>query len=210
MSLILTLDKNYTPHRWITKQDAIIHEATGEVLEHLGEDIIVYHGGTNRVTGKPSFIETSSIIVVDGAPNPRKYKDPTLTNHALFQRDRFICAYCGGIFRNGELTRDHIHPTSKGGRDVWMNVVTACKECNAMKGDVLPGHKLPNGIFGPQGTGKMDPLYVPYVPCKAEHMILKNRTVKFDQMRFLLERVKNRNSRIFQYAKDMFGERISL
>ena len=209
MSLILTLDKNYTPHRWITKQDAIIHEATDEVLEHLGEDIFVFHGGTNR-DGVESVLVTSSIIVIDGAPNARRYRDPALTNSALFQRDRYVCAYCGGLFRSGELTRDHIHPTSKGGKDVWMNVVTACKKCNALKGDTLPDANLPFKQLGPQGTGKMNPLYVPYVPCKAEHMILKNRTVKFDQTRFLLERVKNRNSRIFQYAKDMFGERISL
>jgi hypothetical protein len=85
-----------------------------------------------------------------------------------------------------------------------MNVVSACKECNALKGDVLPGEKLPYRQLGPQGTGKMDPLYVPYVPCKAEHMILKSKNIKYDQMQFLLDRVKNKKSRIFDYANDLF------
>ena len=201
---ILALDRNWSPHRWISKQDAIVHEATGEVLQHLGESIFVYHGGTNRM-GMESVLETSSIIVIDGAPNHRHHRDPALTNSALFQRDRYLCAYCGGIFRSLDLTRDHIQPTSKKGRDIWMNVVSACKNCNAMKGDTLPSERLPNRNPGPQGTGRMDPLYVPYIPCKAEHMILKNRAIKFDQMQFLLERVKNKKSRIFEYAHDLFG-----
>lgn len=203
---ILTLDRNYIPHQWITLQDAIIHEATHEVLQHLGESIFVYHGGVNR-SGTQSVLETSSIIVIDGAPNHRHYRDPALTNGALFQRDRYLCAYCGGLFRSLELTRDHIQPTSKNGKDVWMNVVSACKTCNAMKGDTVPGERLSFGNIGPQGTGRMDPLFTPYVPCKAEHMILKNRKIKYDQMQFLLERVKNKKSRIFDYAHDLFGDR---
>ena len=206
MNDILALDKFYTPHQWISKQDAIIHEATGEVLQHLGESIFVFHGGTNR-DGKQSVLETSSIIVIDGAPNHRHYRDPALNNPALFQRDRYMCAYCGGIFRGLDLTRDHIHPTSKGGKDVWMNVVSACKDCNARKSDLMPGERLPNKQLGPQGTGRMDPLYVPYVPCKAEHMLLKNRNIKFDQMMFLLARIKNKKSRIFEYAHDLFPDR---
>jgi len=92
-----------------------------------------------------------------------------------------------------------------------MNVVASCKGCNSLKDDTLPGQKLPkdsNGrqIFGPQGTGFMDALYVAYVPCKVEHMIMRNRNIKADQMQFLLERVHNRHSRIFDYAKDLFAE----
>lgn len=199
---ILALDKNYLPHRWISREKAIMHEATGEVLQHLGESIFVYHGGTNR-DGVQSMLETSSIIVVDGAPNHRIYRDPALTNLALFQRDRYLCAYCGGIFHSHDLTRDHVHPTSKGGRDIWMNCLASCKSCNSLKGNTLPGTKLSNNVLGPQGTGYMNPLFVPYIPCKAEAMILKNRTIKFDQMQFLLERVKNKKSRIFDYANDI-------
>jgi hypothetical protein len=33
-------------------------------------------------------------------------------------------------------------------------------------------------------------------------MILKNRNIKLDQMEFLLQRVSNKKSRIFDYAKD--------
>jgi 5-methylcytosine-specific restriction endonuclease McrA len=209
---ILTLDRYWQPHQWIPKTKAIELEAKNLVLEHLGESLFVYHGGINARTGQRSFIETSSIIVVDGEPSKKHFKVPALTNAGLFQRDLCICAYCGMQYNFGELTRDHIHPVSKGGKDTWMNVVTACRDCNSLKGDTLPGQLLPvyGGVrnLGPQGTGKMDPLYLPYVPCRAEYMLLKNRKIKFDQMKFLLGRIKNEKSRVFDYAKELFGKDI--
>lgn len=202
---ILVLDSNWVPHSWIDIEKAIAHEATDEVIDHLGETIIVYHGGKNRFTGEQSKIETSSIIVVDGAPSARKYKEPALTNDSLFQRDRHLCGYCGRIYRTADLTRDHIHPlnpvSGPKGRDVWMNVVTACRGCNSLKGNMLPGQKIPHdhsGFPGPQGDGHMRPLYVPYVPCKAEHMIMKGRNIKADQMAFLISQITNPNSRVLQ------------
>lgn len=208
---ILVLDKQYQPHQWVPIEEAIIAEAKDLVLEHLGEAVFMYRGGVNRA-GEQSRIHTSSIIVIDGVAPHRKHKAPALTNTALFQRDRCLCAYCGNKFRASELTRDHVMPRSKGGPDIWMNVVTACKSCNSLKDDISPGQKLhrdSNGrqVLGPQGTGFMDPLYVPYVPCRAEHMILKNRHIKADQMEFLLGMVQNKKSRIFDYAKDLFGEK---
>ena len=206
---ILVLDKAWIPHQWMSIPDAMILEAKGCVLDHLGEDVTIYTGGINRISGERSFLETSSIIVVNGESTNKRFKSPTLTNSGLFQRDLHICAYCGMTFVSSELTRDHIHPVSKGGKDTWTNVVTACKACNSMKGDILPGEKLPKShgvqVWGPQGTGRMDPLYVPYQPCPAEHLIMKNRRIKIDQMEFLLERVTNKKSRIFDYAAKLFN-----
>jgi len=212
MSLdILVLDKQYQPHQWVPIEEAIIAEAKELVLEHLGEAVFMYRGGVNR-SGEQSRIQTSSIIVIDGVAPHRKHKAPALTNTALFQRDRCLCAYCGNKFKTSDLTRDHVDPRSNGGPDTWMNVVTACKKCNSLKDDIKPGqrlHKDSNGrqVLGPQGDGYMNPLYVPYVPCRAEHMILKNRHIKADQMEFLLGMVHNKKSRIFDYAKDLFGDR---
>ena len=195
---VLTLDKSWVPHSWISKNDAITLEAKGLVLDHLGEELITYRGGENAHTHQQSELVTTSIIVIDGVAN-RRYKTSALTNLALFQRDRYVCAYCGGLFAGHELTRDHIMPVSKGGVDTWMNVVTACKACNNMKGDLLPGQALPHKQLSPQGTRTMDPLYVPYVPCRAEAMIMRNRSIKADQMAFLLERINDKDkSRLYR------------
>lgn len=196
---VLALDKSWTPHSWITRNDAITLEAKGLVLDHIGEDLITYRGGENARTHKQSELMTASIIVIAGTPSVKKYKTPSLTNSSLFQRDRYVCAYCGGLFNAQDLTRDHIKPVSKGGADTWMNTVTSCKACNNLKGDLLPGAHLPHGQLSPQGTRTMDPLYVPYVPCRAEAMIMRNRSIKADQMAFLLERIANKErSRIYQ------------
>lgn len=196
---VLALDKTWTPHSWITRNEAITLEAKGLVIDHIGDDLITYRGGENAMTRRQSELMTASIIVIDGAANAKKFKTPSLTNASLFQRDRYMCAYCGGLFGGHDLTRDHIMPVSKGGSDTWMNVVTACKACNNLKGDLLPGAHLPHGQYSPQGTRTMDPLYVPYTPCRAEAMIMRNRSIKADQMAFLLERIVNKDrSRIYK------------
>ncbi|HEV7590246.1 MAG TPA: HNH endonuclease [Longimicrobium sp.] len=65
------------------------------------------------------------------------------SNHNLFDRDGRRCLYCGrteGQVRHAgyRLTRDHVMPLSRGGRDVWRNVATACEPCNNAKADRTP------------------------------------------------------------------------
>jgi hypothetical protein len=197
---ILALDKSYRPLSWITPDKAIIAEVTNEVIDHLGEEIILYRGGTNRVTGLESSVVTSSIIVVNGEPVMKKWnRAPVLTNDSLFQRDQHTCAYCAGKFKSQDLTRDHYIPVSKKGEDIWMNVLTACRACNSLKSNMMPGQELPKGMWSPQGTRDMSPLYVPYVPCRAEALVMKNKKILIDQMAFLMERVANKDkSRMYK------------
>lgn len=49
-----------------------------------------------------------------------------------------ICYYCGGSTPPAELTMDHIVPVARGGKSTKGNVVTACKECNNNKKQLLP------------------------------------------------------------------------
>ena len=96
-----------------------------------------------------------------------------MTNRELFLRDAHICMYCGAHPRDNKLTRDHVIPMSRGGRDRWSNVVTACRSCNTRKGNRSPEE------------AKMPLLAVPYVPNWAEYLALSNRKILADQMEFL-------------------------
>ena len=63
------------------------------------------------------------------------YKGVTLTRQNVFKRDNQECQYCG---TRRDLTLDHVMPSSRGGQHSWQNLVTACKRCNAKKGDCTP------------------------------------------------------------------------
>jgi 5-methylcytosine-specific restriction endonuclease McrA len=56
----------------------------------------------------------------------------------IFLRDNYTCMYCGKQLESHELSVDHIMPKSRGGKETWENLVTACKTCNCMKGDKTP------------------------------------------------------------------------
>ena len=137
-----------------------------------------YRGGVSRITGLRSLLSTKSIIAIKGHSEfVRSQADPHLTNAALYRRDRHMCAYCADRFREGDLSRDHVVPLHLGGRDRWMNVVTACRSCNTLKGGRTPE------------AAHMPLIYAPYVPNRHEHLILQNRRILQDQMEYLMARV---------------------
>jgi 5-methylcytosine-specific restriction endonuclease McrA len=63
------------------------------------------------------------------------YKKVALSRQNIFKRDGHKCVYCGS---RDNLTMDHVIPRSKGGRDSWHNLVSACQKCNTEKGDRTP------------------------------------------------------------------------
>lgn len=176
--LILQLDVSGNPTRWITYEDAAYYYAKNLIAWTLGDEDYTIYGGKNRITSTQSSMNLNTIIAIKGDINGKgSYKTPTLTNRALFRRDQHMCAYCAHEFFYDKLTRDHVHPTSKGGKDIWTNVVTSCGSCNKKKDDKTPeeaGMKL---------------IFVPYAPSKSEHLILMNRNILANQMEFLLARV---------------------
>ena len=67
----------------------------------------------------------------------RVYKrDIPITKRNVIRRDGSVCQYCGD--RSSNMTIDHVIPKSRGGRDSWDNLVCACPQCNAKKGDRTP------------------------------------------------------------------------
>ena len=181
---VLQLDVSGRPQAWITAREAALLYACDGVAWTIGQTLQVLRGGVQRCTGLQSRIEVHPIIAVRGAvPSRAWHHTPALSNAKLFVRDRNLCAYCGGRFGFDLLTREHIVPTSRGGRDTWMNCITACRACNGRKGNRLPEE------------ARMSLLYLPYVPSLHEDMILRGRRIMSDQMSFLMASVP-RSSRL--------------
>jgi len=77
------------------------------------------------------------------------YRGVMLSRDNIFKRDGYKCLYCES---KKDLTIDHVIPKARGGKTVWNNLATACKHCNAKKGDFAPeevGMKLPYLPFKP-------------------------------------------------------------
>ncbi len=174
---VLRTDASGMPLEWIGYQEAVKLHYLSQVVYSLGSLLYTVHGGVNAVSGKQSFIEVNSILATRSrnfaVRKVGKNYVPPLNNPTLFNRDNFLCLYCGASFRHGDLSRDHVTPISLGGEDNWNNVVTACKRCN--------NHKAGRS---PESAG-MELIAIPFVPTHAEYVFLQGRRVLVDQMEFL-------------------------
>ena len=182
---VLSLDAHGRILDWMHWQDAVCLYVRDAVAWTLGDPCITVRGGTCRATGRQSIVELHPIVAARGHAHAKALDpSPALTNTALFARDANLCMYCGDEFPRHALTRDHVVPVSRGGRDVWENVVCACHACNSRKGGRTP-----------QQAG-MPLLAVPYRPSWVEHLILSNRHILADQMAFLRSHLPRRANRL--------------
>ena len=176
---ILVTDPGGSPREWTTRKDAVCYHARGKVKWTHGEVLQTFRGG-HDVNGEQSYIDVKAIIGVSGPLVGEQWMEHTsmyVERRILYARDRNLCAYCGEVFKPYRLTIDHVMPKSRGGKNVWMNAVTACYPCNHIKAARTPEE------------ARMPLLYLPYVPCRAEKFIMKNRNILADQMDFLLPSV---------------------
>lgn len=183
---VLKVDAAGFPQVWIDYKEYCSYKTKDLVLWEMNTTGDVVRGGTSAATGLRSQIELTSIFAVKGPVRDPALKKVPLNSTYLFRRDRYVCAYCGNVFSKESLTKDHIHPKSRGGGDDWENIVTACRACNSKKDDRTPEE------------AKMPLLYVPYAPSYAEYLILRNRRILADQMEFLLEQVPKKRRALYE------------
>ena len=120
---VLVLNQNYEPLNICNVRRAIVlvFDGKAEVLEEY--DFALHSAASEYVS--PSVIR---LVYMIKRPRPKV----KLTRKEIFIRDEHTCQYCGR--RSSDLTLDHIHPRSKGGPHTWLNLVSACKQCNHRKG----------------------------------------------------------------------------
>ncbi|MEL6535161.1 MAG: HNH endonuclease [Bacteroidota bacterium] len=123
---VLILNQDFSPLSVCTVQRAFL-------LVYLNKADLVSEAQTPLRTVSSSF-PMPSIIKLNRYVNV-PYKGVVLTRQNVFRRDNFECQYCGAT---KDLTLDHVIPRSRGGKSTWKNLVTACRRCNARKGNQSP------------------------------------------------------------------------
>lgn len=125
---VLVLNQTYEPLHICDVKRAIIllieNKATMvKIMDHQ------YLHTVSKSFPIPSIIRIQKYIHV-------RHWEAVLNKVNIFRRDNFTCQYCGA--KGVPLTVDHIIPKKLGGKDSWINLVTACIPCNNRKGDQSP------------------------------------------------------------------------
>jgi 5-methylcytosine-specific restriction endonuclease McrA len=124
---VLVLNQDFSPLMVCSVQRAFI-------LVYLNKSEMVRSANGHKINSIAQSFPMPSVIRLNRYVNA-PYKGVTLTRQNVFKRDNFECQYCS---TRRDLTLDHVLPSSRGGTHSWTNLVTACKRCNARKGDYTP------------------------------------------------------------------------
>lgn len=124
---VLVLNASYEPLHLASAKRAItlVQYGVAEVLENSDDRV----RSPSVTLAIPSVIRLRRYI---RRPRPHAI---SLNRRHVMRRDFFSCQYCGS---GDDLTIDHVLPRSRGGRDSWQNLVTACRSCNQRKGNRTP------------------------------------------------------------------------
>ncbi|PIQ93443.1 MAG: hypothetical protein COY46_03105 [Chloroflexi bacterium CG_4_10_14_0_8_um_filter_46_9] len=119
--------------------DKISYKQISKMLKGLEEKGCVKVGDTNRDGTLYTVILPDAIplvaeklaIVLDAEEEdyftkPEKRKE-------LYERDKWVCHYCGEKVTEENATLDHLTPQCKGGKHTKENLKTSCLVCNSIK-----------------------------------------------------------------------------
>ena len=125
---VLKLDSSFKPVEVISWQEAVI-------LTWLNKAWAAEYTDKWVRSAKEAF-QIPSVIVLFRYIDEKFFSLPC-TRKNILTRDDHQCQYCGNHFRESDLTIDHVIPRSKGGKNEWDNVATACRACNQQKSNYL-------------------------------------------------------------------------
>jgi 5-methylcytosine-specific restriction endonuclease McrA len=132
----VVLNATYEPITVISSKRALVMFLEGKAI------IVEEHPELVVRSPKQTFPVPLMIALKNYIKGRRVFRTKALlTQRNLFVRDAYTCQYCGRkrseLKSNEFMTRDHVIPMAKGGRDIWTNVVTSCNNCNNKKSDYL-------------------------------------------------------------------------
>lgn len=135
---VLVLNASYFPVSVRSVKDAICM-----VLSEKAE--VLRSSADKYIRSEKLRMPVPNVILISGYYKvPFRNIKPTRNN--ILARDNFTCVYCLKKPGVGKLTLDHIIPKSRWHEwedcidykfQSWENIVTACRSCNAKKGNKL-------------------------------------------------------------------------
>ena len=140
---VLVLNQSYEPLNICRVRRAIVLVFRGQA-EMLENGTGFIHSA-NQEFSVPSVIRLAYMIK---RPRPER----KLNRFEIFDRDHYVCQYCGR--ESHQLTLDNVSPRYRDGGHTWENVVSACIPCNRRKAGRTPseaGMKLIHHPFQPRG-----------------------------------------------------------
>lgn len=129
MRQVLLLNQSYIPIDIVSWRRAV-----NLVVGRQKAEIIAYYNKTYS-----TMFNVAVIRLVVSSPNPFSLRErQRYSKHSIFVRDKFTCQYCRVPVTIRSGTIDHVIPKSKGGKNHFLNCVTACKTCNFKKDSKTP------------------------------------------------------------------------
>ena len=143
---VLILNQSYEPLSVCSPLKAItlVFLSKAELIITRNDKVIK---SVNSVFPYPSVIKLNEYKRIG-------FREIVVNKKNVMKRDGYMCQYCGT--KHLQLTIDHIIPKSRGGKDTWDNLITACFRCNNAKGDRTPSEAkmhLLNKPFKPSYFG---------------------------------------------------------
>ena len=168
-SKCLLLNSDYSPLSLISWKRALIWSIKYEQNIKYGIEIIDFfkndyiRGINDKKYPIPAVAKTKRFFKINN-------QTVTFCRKNIYIRDDYTCQYCNKKYDNRFLTYDHVIPKSKwvgkSSPTSWTNIVTACTQCNRIKGNRtpkqanMPLRKLPS-------QPNKNPRYLPI----ADHLI---------------------------------------
>lgn len=158
----LVLNAGYEPLAVVSFRRAVVLVLAGKAVVLAAAETPV-RSGSLEVDRPCVILLTRYVRVPFGRAVP-------VSRRGVLRRDRYQCGYCGRT----ATTVDHVQPRSRGGRDVWENLVACCARCNNLKGNRTPEemgwtlrvrpHAPRGAAWVVRGAERPDPVWEEFLP----------------------------------------------
>lgn len=120
--------------------ESISYDQVTKTLKGLEVKGVIKIGNTEREGTKYTVFLPDQISLVkeklslnkESHEDENYFTDPEKRKE-LFERDKYICFYCGEKVTENNATLDHLTPQFKGGKHTKDNLKTCCLTCNSIK-----------------------------------------------------------------------------